>query len=90
LLVIGETFLLKERTANTFIFASLFGNPVDMVRVASLMVLDGKEIFGAAGAALLRFLRGETASLLLLLAGLLVWVVAPTLLSERVLRRQDI
>jgi Cu-processing system permease protein len=90
LLVIGGTFLLKERTANTFIFASLFGNPVDMVRVASLIVLDGKEIFGAAGAALLRFLGGETASMLLLIAGLAVWIVAPLLLAQRVLRQQDI
>lgn len=90
LLVIGGTFLLKERTANAFIFASLFGNPVDMIRVASLIVLDGKEIFGAAGAALLRFLGGETASVLLLMAGLLVWTVVPFWLSQRVLRRQDI
>lgn len=90
LLVIGGTFLLKERTANAFIFASLFGNPVDMIRVASLIVLDGKEIFGAAGAALLRFLGGGTASVLLLVAGLIVWTVVPFWLSQRVLRRQDI
>src|SRR5581483_4695777 len=32
LLVIGGTFLFKERTANSLIFGSLFGNPVDMVR----------------------------------------------------------
>jgi Cu-processing system permease protein len=71
LLVIGVTFLLKERTANVFIFSSLFGNPVDMVRVASLLVLDGKEVFGAAGAALTKFLGGEGKSLLLLITGLL-------------------
>ncbi len=58
LIVIGGTFLMKERAANQFIFASLFGNPVDMVRVASLLALDGKEIFGAAGAALTRMLGG--------------------------------
>src|SRR6266511_3667919 len=58
LIVIGATFLFKERTANAFIFGSLFGNPVDMVRVASLMTLNGKDIFGAGGAALLRFLGG--------------------------------
>src|SRR5262249_33790700 len=63
--VIGGSLLLEEHAANTFIFLSLFGNPVDMVRVASLIVLDGKEIFGAAGAALMRFLGGEAASLLL-------------------------
>lgn len=90
LVVIGVTFVLKERTANTFIFSSLFGNPVDMVRVASLIVLNGKEIFGVAGAALLKFLGGEVASLLLLMAGLTAWVVAPFALAQRLLKRQDI
>lgn len=90
LLVIGGTFLLREWTANRFIFISLFGNPVDMVRVVSLIALDGKEIFGAAGAALVRFLGGETASAVLLLVGLGVWVVVPLLVSQRLLRRQDI
>jgi Cu-processing system permease protein len=90
LLVIGGTFVLRERAANTFIFSSLFGNPVDMVRVASLIVLNGKEIFGVAGAALLRFLGGEVASILLLIAGLTVWVVAPFALAQRLLKRQDI
>ena len=90
LLVIGGTFVLRERAANTFIFSSLFGNPVDMVRVASLIVLNGKEIFGVAGAALLRFLGGEAASVLMLIAGLTVWVVAPFALAQRLLKRQDI
>jgi Cu-processing system permease protein len=90
LLVIGGTFLFKERTANTFIFASLFGNPVDLVRVASLMMLDGKEVFGAAGASLLKFLGGETSSALLLAAGVAVWAVVPFLVSQHVLKKQDI
>jgi Cu-processing system permease protein len=90
LLVIGGTFLFKERTANSFLFVSLFGNPVDMVRVASLIVLDGKEIFGAAGAALIKFLGGKTGSVLLLTTSLAAWVALPVLLSQRLLKRQDI
>jgi Cu-processing system permease protein len=90
LLVIGVTFLLSERTANRFIFVSLFGNPVDMVRVASLLVLDGKEVFGAAGAALVKFLGGERASLWLLIGGLFVWAVGPFLAARRLLQRQDV
>ncbi|MGE0130395.1 MAG: ABC transporter permease [Blastocatellales bacterium] len=90
LIVIGVTFLLKERTANAFIFSSLFGNPVDMARVACLMVLDGKEVFGAAGAALVKFLGGQSASLLLLLGGLIAWIVVPFLFAQRALSRQDI
>ena len=90
LLIIGVTFLLKERTANNFIFVSLFGNPVDMIRVASLITLDGSEIFGAAGAALMKFLGGESLSILVLLAALGVWVIGPFLLADRLLKRQDI
>lgn len=90
LLVIGLTFLLKERTANAFIFGSLFGNPVDMVRVASLMTLNGKDIFGAGGAALLKFLGGEGASVALLLVALSFWVVLPLFMAQRLLSRQDI
>ena len=88
LLVIGGSLLLKERTANAFIFASLFGNPVDMVRVASLIVLDGQEIFGAAGGALVRFLGGEKTSLVLLLGGLLLWIVIPFLASRHLLKNR--
>lgn len=90
LVVIGATFLLKERTANLFIFASLFGNPVDMVRVATLMVLDGKEVFGAAGAALSRFLGGEPACIAWLIVGLVLWVLLPLWWSQRLLNRQDV
>lgn len=90
LLVIGLTFMLKERTANAFIFGSLFGNPVDMVRVASLMTLNGKDIFGAGGAALLKFLGGEGASVALLLVALSFWVVLPLFMAQRLLSRQDI
>lgn len=90
LLVIGATFLVDERSANNLIFGSLFGNPVDMVRVASLITLNGKDIFGAGGAALLKFLGGETLSLALLLIALSLWIVVPLFVAHRLLRQQDI
>ncbi len=90
LLVIGLTFLFRERTANVFIFGSLFGNPVDMVRIGSLMTLNGKDTFGAGGAALLKFLGGERLSIVVLLAMLALWIIAPLLCAQRLLRRQDI
>lgn len=90
LIAIGATFLFKERTANEFVFGSLFGNPVDMVRVASLMTLNGKHVFGAAGAALLKFLGGERLSVMLLLLALGCWVIAPLLVARKVLKHQDI
>lgn len=90
LLALGATLLLHGKSANVFLFVSLFGNPVDMVRVASLIILDGVTIFGAAGAALLRFLGGKTVSVLLLGVGLTVWIVIPLFVSQKLLNRQDI
>jgi Cu-processing system permease protein len=90
LLVIGGTLLFKEHTANSLIFGSLFGNPVDMVRVASLMTLNGKDTFGAGGAALLRFLGGENLSLVVLVIALSLWVVVPLIAAQRLLKHQDI
>jgi Cu-processing system permease protein len=90
LAAVGVAFLLKERAANTFIFASLFGNPVGIVRVAGLIALDGTEVFGAAGAALMKFLGGGTASVLALAAAASFWTLAPFILALWALRRQDI
>ena len=90
LLVIGSTFLFKEHTANTLIFGSLFGNPVDVVRVSCLMLLNGQQIFGAAGASLLKFTGGEAAGLAMLGLTLAFWIVVPAALAHALMRRQDI
>ena len=90
LLALGAAALLKGQTATVVLFLSLFGNPVDMVRVATLIILDNVTIFGAAGAAMLRFLGGHTASVFLLAAGLIVWSCVPLLLSARMMKHQDI
>ncbi len=90
LITLGGSLLLKGQNANVFLFVSLFGNPVDMVRVATLIILDNVTIFGAAGAALLRFLGGQSTSLLLLVGGLAVWVWVPLAVSNRLMKHQDI
>ncbi len=90
LLVIGGTFLLQERNANQFLFLALFANPVDLVRVGSLLVLDGKDIFGAAGASFVKFFGGEAASMWLIAVALVFWTAVPLLLSARLLKQQDL
>jgi Cu-processing system permease protein len=90
LVVIGVTTLLRGSTANLFAFVSPFANPVDMIRITSLIALDGVSIFGASGVALLRFLGGPESSLLLLVSILGIWVLAPLLISLRLIGRQDI
>ena len=90
LLIVGGAFLLKERTANQFIFLSLFGNPVDAARVASLIAVGDPTIFGAAGAMLTKFLGGRLASQAILLVTLLGWTVSATSLAGYFLRKRDI
>ncbi len=90
ILVIGGTVLLKGQTANTFVFISLFGNPVDLVRVGSLIVLDNPTIFGAAGAQLLRFFGGEFFSFVILIFTLSVWCLIPLFIASKKLAKQDI
>jgi Cu-processing system permease protein len=90
LLVMGAAFLLKEKSANMLIFLSLFGNPVDVARVAGLISVGDATIFGAAGAALLKFLGGGIACQIVLLSTLAAWTVAPMALASRVLRKRDI
>jgi Cu-processing system permease protein len=90
LLVIGAVTFVSGPTATTALFISLFGNPVDLVRVASLLALENAAIFGPAGAALLRFLGGPVASGLAIALGLLLWLVLPLALADRRLRRLDL
>lgn len=90
LLVMGGAFLMKERTANLLIFLSLFGNPVDLARVAGLMSVGDVNIFGAAGAALFKFLGGKAACQVVLIAALMSWTTAPIAIATRVLRRRDL
>lgn len=90
LIVLGISLFFKGQTANYILFLSLFGNPVDMVRVASLIILDNVSIFGAAGAALLRFLGGSVLSVVLLVSALVLWIGIPLAFSRHLLNKQDI
>jgi len=90
LMAIGATLLLKGKSASVLLFVSLFGNPVDMVRVATLIALDNVTIFGAAGASLLRFFGGSSLSTVFLVTGLTLWIVLPFWIALRLIRHQDI
>jgi len=90
LVIIGVTFLVRERTANRLVLLALFGNPVDLVRVASLLSLNEPTLFGPAGAALMKFVGGMKTGGMVLAAALAAWVLVPGLLAARILRRSDL
>ena len=90
LLVIGAGFLVKERTANLLIFLSLFGNPVDAARISGLISLGDATIFGAAGAALVKFFGGRWLSEVALVSILIAWSAWPISLANRILSKRDL
>ncbi len=90
LVVLGATFLLPEVWANRLALFAVFANPVDAARVAALLTVAGREVFGAAGAQLTRALGGTGAAAALLTAVLVVWAVVPAVAAAVTLRRQDV
>jgi Cu-processing system permease protein len=90
LLVIGAVFLVPERTANLLIFLSVFGNPVDLARVSSLLAVGDATIFGAAGAALLKFLGGAARSQAALIGMLCIWFTAGLFATVKTIRHLDL
>lgn len=91
LVIIGvTTAFLKGKVAATFAMVSLLGNPVDIVRVLSLITLNSPEIFGPAGAAFLKFFGGSLKTYIILTLDLLLWFVVTTFLSIKILSKQDI
>ena len=88
LLIMGAGFLLREKAANLLIFLSLLGNPVDLARVAGLISAGDATIFGAAGAALVKFLGGLSETILISM--LVVWTLGPIALASIVLNRRDL
>lgn len=90
LVMIGLGFALPEVWANRAALGAVFLNPVDATRVAMLIAVAGKEMFGPAGAQLVRLLGGESASVALLSLVLVGWVVAASSAACVSLRHQDV
>lgn len=89
LVVVGLTFVVPAGWANRLALGALFANPVDAARVAALLGISGRELFGPAGAQLTRALGGTAPAVALLAGVLLLWTVVAAGLSIAALRRQD-
>ena len=72
------------------LFASVFGNPADLVRVVSLSVAGTPNVLGAAGDAWVRFLGGSTAATIVSIAALIAWVVVPLAAGIQLMRVRDL
>lgn len=90
LMMMGIVGLVDPHSARTIILVGLFGNPVDLARVAGLLMLGGATIFGAAGATLVRtFGSTAVAASILSLIGLF-WSGMILAIASRALARREI
>ena len=72
------------------LFASVLGNPVDLIRVAMLLVSGTPHVLGAAGDAWTRFLGGSVHAAVIAAGALMLWTVVPLAGAIRVIGRRDL
>jgi Cu-processing system permease protein len=90
LVALGAASLLPSGAASRVLMVSAIANPAAAVRTAALLGIEGTGAFGAASLALARFTREAGGPAPVLLLSLSFWLVAPTLLALRRLRRIDV
>ena len=87
---LGLASLLRSGAASRLLVAAVLVNPVDAVRTAALLGLEGAGAFGAASLAFFRVTGGAGRAAALLALSLAVWIAVPTALAVRRLERADI
>jgi Cu-processing system permease protein len=87
---LGLASLLRSGAASRLLVAAVILNPVDAVRTAALLGVEGAAAFGAASLAFFRVTGGRASAGAMLGASAIVWIVFPTVMAVRRLRRQDI
>ncbi|MFB3853792.1 MAG: ABC transporter permease [Vicinamibacterales bacterium] len=87
---LGLASLLRSGTASRVLVAAVIVNPVDAVRTAMLLGIEGVTAFGSASLAFLRITRGPVVAAFLLAASVALWTVVPLWLAGRRLSRADI
>jgi Cu-processing system permease protein len=72
------------------LFTSVFGNPVDLVRLLVLAFSETPHVLGAAGESWMRFLGGPSAAIGMSVTALALWTVVPLLAAWRALAVRDL
>lgn len=90
MLMLGSTLYFTPAFLKTFLIVGLLGNPIDLMRVASLLVVGGPHLFGPGGATLIKLVGSTPAAIGVAWAGLLTWTVVPVLAADRLFCRQDL
>jgi Cu-processing system permease protein len=87
---LGAASLLPSGAASRVLIVAVLVNPVDAVRTATLLGIEGAAAFGAASLAFLRFTGGPARAGALLALSVAAWIAVPAWLAARRLDRADI
>jgi hypothetical protein len=72
------------------LFASVFANPTDLVRIVALTWAGTPNVLGAAGDSWMRFLGGPAQTAAVATGALLVWTLAPLGAAVHLIRARDL
>jgi Cu-processing system permease protein len=87
---LGIATMLRSGHASRLLVGAVLVNPVDAVRTATLLGIEGDAAFGAASLAFFRIAGGRTIASLLLGASVLFWIVVPPAIAVRRLENADL
>jgi Cu-processing system permease protein len=87
---LGLASMLRSGTASRVLVGAVLINPVDAVRTAVLLAIEGDAAFGSASLAFFRILGGTRAAWMALAAAALVWAIVPALVAWRRLEAADL
>jgi Cu-processing system permease protein len=87
---LGLASLLPSGPASRVLIGAVLVNPVDAVRTAALLGIEGAAAFGAASLAFLRFTKGPWGAAFLLGLSLLLWMTVPAAVAVVRLRKTDV
>jgi len=87
---LGLASTLRSASASRLLMVSVLVNPVDAVRTAALLAIDGTAAFGASSLALFRFTHGAAGAGALIALSLVAWIVLPVWAAAWRLVRADV
>jgi Cu-processing system permease protein len=90
LAALGLASMLRSGAASRVLITAALVNPVDAIRTATLLAIEGTAAFGAASLALLRFTGGTMAAFALVAVSVVAWTVVPMWIAGRRLQRADL
>jgi Cu-processing system permease protein len=81
---------ITGRIGGRVLFASVFGNPADLIRIVTLTTAGTPAVLGAAGESWIRFLGGPTGAWLAAAAAVTTWMLAPIATAIALMNRRDL